>query len=278
MTEQGETIAQKYANHITAVHNLELLMAGTTGATLSHFRTERKSHPLAPVMDRLATTSVRAYEELIETEGFIEFYGQATPIDVIESSRIGSRPARRTGRRTLGDLRAIPWVFSWSQSRFYLSGWFGVGSALEELHREDAAAFEALQNEVSAWPPLRYLINNVSTSVLTADLEIMRRYAALVEDEGLRARVFGLIEAEFLRTRLVLERLYAAPLAQRRPLISRILGLRQPGLARLHAQQIALLTRWRELRRAGDEPAAAQALIPLLVTVNAIASGLRTTG
>jgi len=279
MTEQGETIAQKYANHISAVHNLELLLAGATGATLTHLRTEKKQHPLAPTMDRLAAASRRAYEALIDTEGFIEFYGQATPIDVIESSRIGSRPARRSGRRSLADLRAIPWVFSWSQSRFYLSGWFGVGSALEELEREDAAAFEELQNHLSSWPPLRYLVDNVSTSILTADLELMRGYAALVANADLRERVFGVIEAEFRRTLRMLEQLFCVALEQRRPLISKMLALRQPGLARLHRQQIALLRHWREVVAQGsDEATAHQALVPLLVTVNAIASGLRTTG
>jgi len=279
MTEQGETIAQKYGNHITAVHNLELLLAGAAGATLTHLRTEKKQHPLAPTMDQLAASSRRAYEALIETDGFIEFYGQATPIDVIESSRIGSRPARRSGRRSLADLRAIPWVFSWSQSRFYLSGWFGVGSALEALARDDHAAFEELQNHLTSWPPLRYLINNVSTSILTADLEIMRSYADLVGDAALRDRVFGIIEAEYRRTQRMLEQLFAVPLEQRRPLISKMLALRQPGLARLHRQQVTLLRRWREVRaQGGDEAAASEALVPLLVTVNAIASGLRTTG
>ncbi|HEX8310557.1 MAG TPA: phosphoenolpyruvate carboxylase, partial [Chthoniobacteraceae bacterium] len=208
MTEQGESIAQKYGNHITAVHNLELLLAGVTGATLSHWRTRKERHRLAPTMDRLAASSRRAYEALINAPDFVSFYSEATPIDVIESSRIGSRPARRTAKRTLGDLRAIPWVFSWSQARFYLSGWFGVGSALEELQRDDMKAFEALQNEHASWPPLRYLINNVSTSILTADVELMREYAGLVEDVELRESIFGVIEAEFFRTKKMLEDLF----------------------------------------------------------------------
>lgn len=278
MTEQGETIAQKYANHITAVHNLELLLAGTAGVTLAHLRKERKLHPLAEVMDRLAASSRTTYEKLIAEEGFIEFYGEATPIDVIESSRIGSRPSRRSGRRTLEDLRAIPWVFSWSQSRFYLSGWFGVGSALEELLNDDPVAFEALQNEIGSWPMMRYLIHNVSTSLLTVDLEIMRSYSALVQNVELRDRMFSIIESEYTRTRRMIEQLYGGTLAQRRPVMSKMLGLRQPGLALLHKQQIKMLQHWREMKAAGNEDAAAKALIPLLVTVNAIASGLRTTG
>ena len=278
MTEQGETIAQKYGNHITAVHNLELLQAGVTGATIAHWRTKKVRHPLSGTMDRLADSSREAYEALINAPDFITFYSQATPIDVIESSRIGSRPARRTGKRSLADLRAIPWVFSWSQARFYLSGWFGVGSALESLQQNDSAAFDALQNEIASWPPLRYLIDNVSTSLLTADLEVMRQYAALVEDRALCETIFGTIEAEYLRTRRVLEALCGATLIERRPLISHMLGLREPGLRVLHRQQLELLAAWRAASAGARDQDAEKLLIPLLVSVNAIASGLRTTG
>ena len=277
LTEQGETIAQKYANHITAVHNLELLLAGVTGTTLSHSQRRREPHPLEPVMDTLAVASRRAYDALIDADGFIEFFSQATPIDVIEASRIGSRPARRTGRRSLADLRAIPWVFSWSQSRFYLSGWFGVGSALEGLLRADPAAFEALREALTTWPPFRYLVTNVSTSLLTADLTVMHEYAALVSDAEVCERILGMIDAEFRRSSEMVERLFGQRMAERRARLSRVLRLRESGLAMLHRRQIALLRDWRA-RSADKDPAAGQLLIELLETVNAIASGLRTTG
>lgn len=277
MTEQGETIAQKYANHITAVFDLELLLAGVTAATLRHRHSKKEIDPLTPVMDRLAKTSRAAYEELLKTDGFLAFFAQATPIDVIEASRIGSRPARRTGKRSLGDLRAIPWVFSWSQSRFYLSGWYSVGSALEELMQNDPASFEDICRRSSTSPPLRYLLTNVSTSLLIADVDVMREYAGLVEDHEVRDRIFGMIEAEFLRTQRMIERVFGAPVAERRPRLSHVLGFRRSGLRMLHRQQIGFLRKWRALQAAGD-PAADQVLIELLVTVNAIASGLRTTG
>jgi phosphoenolpyruvate carboxylase len=277
MTEQGETIAQKYANYITAVHNLELLLAGVTGTSIGSILRDDIPAGMHPVMGRLTETSRSAYEALIQTDGFLAFFRQATPIDVIESSRIGSRPSRRSGQQSLDDLRAIPWVFSWSQARFYLPSWFGVGSALEELIAADAHAFELLCRHASTWPPLRYLLMNVSTSVLQADLALMRAYAHLVDDASIREHVFGVIEAEFDRTRRMVEKVFGADLLARRPRLARVLQLRQPGLAMLHRRQIELLRRWRADDRSAD-PASDPTFIELLVTVNAIASGLRTTG
>lgn len=274
MTEQGETIAQKYANRLNAAYNLELLIAGVTGATLRHWHNEKQSHSLEPVMDQLAEKSHQAYEKLIQTEGFVSFFRQATPIDAIEASRIGSRPARRTGQQTIADLRAIPWVFSWGQARFYLSGWYGVGTALEWLLTEDPATFETVQEQNFIWSPLHYIISNAATSIATADLEIMRQYAALVEDDTIRQRVMGLIETEHQRTQQMLEKIYDGPLSERRPNVHQLLTLRQQGLRILHHQQLELLQQWR-----GGSEAEKQDLLPqLLLTVNAIASGLRTTG
>ena len=277
MTEQGETIAQKYANHITAVRNLELLLTGITSSSLGHTRRDDAPHPLMPVIDRLMEASRATYESLLQTDGFLEFFSHATPIDVIESSRIGSRPARRSGRHSVADLRAIPWVFSWSQARFYLPGWYAVGTALEQLMSADPAAFEAFREAAPHWAPLRYLLMNVSTSVLQADLEVMRAYAQLVDDREIRERIFGLIEAEFLRTHRMLEKVFGADLLARRPRLARVLQLRHRGLEMLHRQQIALLRRWRSEEHDGDH-SSDPLFIELLVTVNAIASGLRTTG
>ena len=277
MTEQGETIAQKYANRLTAAFHLELLLAGATHARLLHGHTPPQESGLGAHMDRLALLSRQAYEALIKAEGFFTFFRQATPIDVIESSRIGSRPARRTGQPSLADLRAIPWVFSWSQARFYLSGWYGLGTALDALQTEDPAAFALLRSEFLDWPPLHYIISNAATSLATADLALMREYASLVEDAGVRGRILGMIEQEYARTRALLELLYGGPLAERRPNVARPLHMRQAALRVLHAQQIALLRRWRTL--GPDESAQSESLVlELLVTVNAIASGLGTTG
>lgn len=278
ITEQGEVIAQKYANRITAAYNLELLLAGVTRSTLLDQHYPEMAHPLDPIMDRLAERSRQTYSALLHTEGFLTFFRQATPIDVIEASRIGSRPARRTGQHTLADLRAIPWVFSWGQARFYLSGWYGAGSAIEELRIHDPSAFAMLQQHLLTWPPLHYILSNIATSIATADIEIMREYAALVEDTSLRERVFDIIVSEFERTRQMLELIYGGTLADRRPNIHGMLQMRREALRALHQQQIGLLQHWRNLQHQGDH-AAAEALLPrLLLTVNAIASALGSTG
>ena len=273
LTEQGETIAQKYANRLNAAYNLELLTAGTTGATSRHRHTENEEHPLEPVLDTLAEKSRTAYQQLLDTDRFVSFFRRATPIDAIEASRIGSRPALRTGRQTLADLRAIPWVFSWSQARFYLSGWYGTGTALEWLRDEHPSTFETVKEQNFVWSPLHYVISNAATSLATADPNIMQAYAELVEDSRLRSRVMAQIEDEYDRTRQMLEHIYSGPLSEERPNVQHFLDLRQQGLKTLHHQQIDLLQQWRANADENED------ILPtLLMTVNAIANGLGTTG
>jgi phosphoenolpyruvate carboxylase len=272
VTEQGETISQKYANRITAEHNLELLLAGAAAAAIGTSATRAEPHELEPVMDRLAASSRETYVELVASDRFIEFFRQATPIDVIERSSIGSRPARRTGRATIADLRAIPWVFAWSQSRFFLSGWFGLGSALSALRTDDAESYRRIVGNAFDWPPLHYIISNAATSVMMTDVDVMERYAGLVADGSLRADMMGRILEERERTMTVLEEIYGGPLEVRRPNIARTLELREPALRPLHQLQVRLLGEWR--RRPDDE----LLLGDLLATVNAIAGGLGSTG
>ena len=278
MTEQGETIAQKYAHLGSATYHTELLVASVAAATARHHRSQAAPAPDPELLQKLADWSREAYRELLQQQGFIEFYRSATPIDALENARIGSRPARRTGRATLDDLRAIPWVFSWTQSRFYLPGWYGAGSALERLLHEQPAAFEKLAGQIRATAFLRYLITNIDSSLASANPELMCDYAALVPDAALRERFLGLILGEFDRTQRALRELFQQPLAARRPRMARTLAIREEPLKVLHSQQITLLRLWREHLAAGNQTAA-EALIPdLLISVNAISSGLRTTG
>jgi len=278
VTEQGETIAQKYANLGTATYNLELLLAGTAATALKH-RQKRAGHEdLHPLVERLSQRSQEAYEALLHDEQFIAYFSEATPIDAVEHATIGSRPSRRSGKRTLNDLRAIPWVFSWNQSRHYLPGWYGLGTALEEMLKNDKAAFAKLAERANGWPFLRYVLTNVETNLTSANLELMREYAALVGDTKVRDRIFGLISEEHQRTMRMLDLAFGSPLAQRRPRMHRTLKLRDAGLRALHLHQIAILRRWRGLRASGDQAGADGLLPTLLLTINAIASGLRTTG
>ncbi|AHM05429.1 Phosphoenolpyruvate carboxylase [Roseibacterium elongatum DSM 19469] len=278
MTEQGETIAQKYANRVTAAHHLELLMAGTLGATL-HPRTDPPE--LLAAMDFLAETSFAAWRALVEAEGFLEFFAEATPIDVIEQSRHGSRPARRTGKRSLTDLRAIPWVFAWNQARFLLPGWYGLGTALERLQTEAPDQFAALVNakaEATRWPPIHFLVSNAATALARADTAQMQAYAGLVQDREVAERFLSRILAEHARTGAMLGTIYGAPLAEIRPEVQQGLDRRHAALVPLHAKQRKLLMQWRAAQTAGDEKAAGDQVHDLLLTVNAIAAGIGATG
>lgn len=278
LTEQGETIAQKYAHQPTAIYNLELFLAGTMRKSLSDRRENGAAHPLEGTLDRLATWARDEYTRLLHSDGFVTFFRQATPIDAIEQSRIGSRPSRRSGQSSLKDLRAIPWVFAWGQSRFYLSGWYGIGSALKRLEQQSPEAIDQMKEQLLTWAPLHYLVSNVATSATAVDVVVMQQYADLVEDKVLRNRIMGFIENELTLTRDMMQRLYGGPLMEQRPNVQRMIELRSDGLRILHRQQIELLKTWRAYMKMG-ETAQAESMTPrLLLTVNAIASGLGTTG
>ena len=196
LTEQGETIAQKYANGTTANFNLELLLAGTAGdhAALGGTAAFRVAGGIGQPV--LVATSREVYEGLLREPEFMEFYSQATPIDALEQSSIGSRPSRRTGQRTLADLRAIPWVFSWNQARFYLPGLVRGRERAGPVARRGCRGFAELCSTLDGgWPFFRYVLMNVETNLASADREIMSQYAGLVGNEAVRASFLGRIMA-----------------------------------------------------------------------------------
>ncbi|MEL6186644.1 MAG: phosphoenolpyruvate carboxylase, partial [Myxococcota bacterium] len=277
VTEQGETIRQKYANPMTAGHHIELLLASKLGSRGLDAKGRTDPEALVALMDRLAASSRQTYTDLLNAEGFVPFFERCTPIDAIENSRIGSRPSRRPGERKLSNLRAIPWVFAWNQARFVLPGWYGLGSALAGLRAEDPEGFELIRKakrEESRWAPVHYLISNAATAWATASLPVMRSYAELAEGSPNAEVLFERIVDEFERTRGGLEAIYGAPLDQVRPKIHRIVSRRSEALKPLHHRQIQLLRTWR-----AAEAEAAEALVPpLLRTINAISSGLGATG
>jgi phosphoenolpyruvate carboxylase len=278
VTEQGEVIGQKFGNLPTAIFNLELMMAGVVYATVRGNADTKEDPDFFSICEKLSTYSADAYRSLVAADGFLDFWGEATPIDALERSFIGSRPSRRSGKRNFEDLRAIPWVFSWTQSRFYLPGWYGIGSALEQLKREDAKAFSTLCERVERWPLVRYVIYNAETSLASADKAIMGEYAALVTDESLRETYYTRIVEEYERTESYIDELLGAPRAIRRPRLVKTLDMRAEGLRRMHARQIQLLRKWRGLRER-EQDAEAEALFPsLLLSINGIAGAERTTG
>lgn len=278
LTEQGETIAQKYANKINAVYNLELLVAGVSGqSVLQHF-TPATENPYIETLTLLAEDSRGFYSDLVTDPDFIQFFSEATPIDAIEQSKIGSRPARRTGKRTLADLRAIPWVFSWSQARYHLTSWYGVGYALEKLMNENEDAFNALKKAAKSDPVVRYLLTNVDTSIAATDEEIMFHYAQLVQDEKIREKIWQMIIGELHRIKKMLNILLERSLEQRRTNHYYSNMLRAKAMEQLHDNQINLLRTWRKQKADGQLHEAENSLLGILLTINAIAGALRHTG
>ena len=277
LTEQGETIAQKYANKVNAAYNLELLSASALNKTAMDAKNDRAFHPNADIIEKLAQASKRNYEAMMNEDGFIPFFRQATPIDAIEKSKIGSRPAKRTGASSVQDLRAIPWVFSWSQARYNMTSWFGVGSAFEELLNESPGEYQRIKESLKTDPFLRYVITNVDTGVSSASETLMKEYAALVEENDVREKFLGIYLGELQLTKKHLGELISRSIQERRKNHYHSTQLRAGLMEPLHRRQISLLKKWRaELKSGAAE--AEQTQIEIMLTINAIAGAMRSTG
>ncbi len=276
LTEQGETINQKYANLVNAVYNIELLTAGTTLHTIFQKKMSALGHPLTALFEHMAKFSTEIYKKLTHHPDFIAFFLQATPIDAIELSKIGSRPSRRSGKKSLADLRAIPWVFSWSQSRFNITGWYGTGSTLENIKLTMPKDYELFRSLVKSDAFVRYVLTNVDTSLAATDENIMQNYAELVTDLRVRESIMTLILNELEKTRTHLADLLGRPMHERRKNHYFSTKLRAEALTHLHINQIELLKTWRAQREQGTESEAT--VMELLHSISAIASALQTTG
>ncbi len=280
MTEQGETIAQKYANLSNATYNIELLIACAAATAAKHQHGKAIEDPCISIMPKLSEGSEAAYQKLLKTEGFIPFYREATIIDALENSRIGSRPSRRTGKKdfSLDDLRAIPWVFSWTQARFYLTGWYGVGSALNSIKQNNSADYQALKDGLKGSKFLQYALTSVETNLASANRELMIAYGDLCTDQALKERFMGIILTEFDLTKELLSDIFEGEFEERRPRMSKTLDIREEPLKVLHYQQVELIKQWRELKAKNQEKEAEELFPKILLSINAISSGLRTTG
>lgn len=277
LTEQGETISQKYSNLVTSTYNLEMLTSGVFGYSM---RRNRKplDEAIVPIIDMLSAKSSEKYSSLLHKDNFMKFYREATPIDVLENSRIGSRPSRRTGVANLDDLRAIPWVFSWSQSRFFIPGWYGAGSAFEYLMNEQPDFYKQFVDSVSQSPFLCYVLTNIEASVYSSHTKIMKAYGDLVQDPALKDDFMGNIMTEYDKTRALIKDVLGKPITERRPFFSSTVAIRNEPLMGIHEKQISLIKEWRSLRDANDNDGAGKVLPDILLTINAIAGGLKTTG
>lgn len=279
LTEQGETIERKYANRINAAYNLELLLAGTWAKEVTGLQAQPENqHPMAEALEWMAQTSREAYAQLLQEEGFMTFFRQATPIDALEASRIGSRPARRTGAHTLKDLRAIPWVFSWSQCRYNITSWYGVGTTLELMQQQRPEDYAALRRAAVTDPFLSYVLTNVDTSLLVTDEQIMELYAGLVRETDIRQKFLGLFLNELALVRKHLQGLFGTDYEARKERMAGALALKHHLMLPLHQKQVALLKEWRIAKKEDMEDEAEGILLSLLLTINALSSAMGYTG
>ena len=268
VTEQGEVIAAKYGTRQSAAANLEAMAAATIVASLRPRPLDMRERFSAAARS-ISESSFRAYRSLVyETEGFNRFFRQMTPIAEIAELKIGSRPASRTPSDRIDDLRAIPWVFSWSQARTMLPGWFGVGTGLQSLGDEGL-----LRELFHTWSFMQVALANVEMVLAKSNLSIASRYAELVPDRQLSAALFGRISDEWQRTHdMVLTVTGQARLLERNPALDASIRLRLPYIEPLNLLQIELLRR----HRSGEtDPRIAEGI---QLSINAIATALRNSG
>jgi phosphoenolpyruvate carboxylase len=268
ITEQGEVLNWKYSDRVLAERNLELMIAASLEALLRPGRPKLEAEWMR-AMDRMSEDAFAYYVENVrDNPDILSYFEQATPAMEFDLAKIGSRPARRTATRSLVELRAIPWVFGWMQSRHGLPGWFGVGYALERFREK-----ELLSTMLAEFPLFTDLIRNVEMGMAKCDLSIARLYAELVEDAALRDRVFGLISEEFTRTReAILHVTNQRELLETNRVLARSIRLRNPYVDPMSLIQVELLRR----KRAGENtPELNDALA---ATINGISAGLRNTG
>lgn len=274
LTEQGEVIAAKYSNADVGRRNLEVLAAATLEATLLSAEGAHRAQ-YADAMEELSRHAYQAYRRLVyETDGFERYFWESTVIGEIAHLNIGSRPAFRASSMRLADLRAIPWVFSWSQCRLMLPGWYGFGSAVMAwLAAHPRGGMARLQEMYRKWPFFQMILSNMEMVLAKADIATASRYAKLVEDPKLAQAIFALLRAEWRRTiDALLKVTRQATLLERNPLLAQSIRYRFPYLDPLNHLQIELLKR----HRAGDTDELIVKGIHL--TINGIAAGLRNSG
>jgi phosphoenolpyruvate carboxylase len=275
LTEQGEVLNWKYADSVFAEWNLELMIAASVEA-LTLPGQEQSPHPARweEAIEEMSGQAYRIYRrEIAENPDVLEYFEQATPVNELDTARIGSRPARRTKGRRLEDLRAIPWVFGWMQSRHAVPAWFGVGHALEQFASAGPGHEQLLRQITRGFPMFSDLVRNVEIGMAKADLGIARVYSGLVKSATLRNRVFSMLEEEFLRSRRMILRVTGQrELLGRNRVLARSIRLRNPYVDPMSLIQVELLRRKQQGEKSTDFE------YPLGATINGIAAGLHNTG
>jgi phosphoenolpyruvate carboxylase len=285
ITEQGEVLNFKYADEVLAERNLELMIAASLDALARPNARDPQGHftgVLKPewesAFNELSELSYGFYRKrILEDPGVVTYFEQSTPVGELENAKIGSRPARRNSSPQLSDLRAIPWVFGWTQSRLLVPAWFGVGYAVEQYLGETSAPAAdrpaLLRTMAREFPLFIDLIRNVEMALGKVDLATARLYSALVPDAALRERIYDMFEAEFHRSvRAVLAVTGQKELLQSNQVLARSIKLRNPYVDPMHLIQVDMLRR----KRAGEDTPEVNRAIA--ATISGISAGLRNTG
>jgi phosphoenolpyruvate carboxylase len=277
LTEQGEVLAERYDDMHVAYRHLEQVTFATLVA--SNIPRPVVRAEWRELMDSLAEHSLKSYRTLVETPGFIEFFGEATPIEEIENLPIASRPSRRTGQRTLNDLRAIPWVFAWTQNRCLIPAWYGLGTALSDVKYNKRSEWQTILEMYRQWPFFQATIDNAATALAKADMYVGQCYSELCTNEEQRRQIWMLIASERDRSRqTILDIVGGAELLATTPWFQSSIEIRNPDIDPLNLIQIELLQRRRRLD-VSSEQAEIQRLRDLLrLSVQGVAAGMRTTG
>ncbi len=269
ITEQGEVITSKYGDPSNAARNLETLVAATLEATLL----PAMQDPDIALMNALSEQSFAHYRALITRNGFIDYFLQTSPIEQIASLNLGSRPASRKTLARIQDLRAIPWVFSWTQNRLMLPAWYGFGTAVAKLCESDPSSLHKLQDHAQNNPFFRTMLSNMEQVMAKTDLTLAEHYAALSENSADGAAIFATIKDEYQRSRqALLDILQVEELLLDNRALARSLALRIPYLNALGGLQVALLKKLRQ------DPNNQHVLQMVHQTINGVAQGLRNTG
>jgi phosphoenolpyruvate carboxylase len=282
ITEQGEVLNWKYADPVLAEWNLELMIAASLETLTRHNHQNQQSQgdqsqPPTRWEEAIEEMSEEAYRlyrrEIADNPDVLEYFEQATPVNELDTARIGSRPSRRARGRRLEDLRAIPWVFGWMQSRHAVPAWFGIGHALEQFAKSGPGHEQLLRQIARGFPVFSELLRNVELGMAKADLGIAHNYSGLVKNAALRNRVFSMLEEEFLRSRRMILRVTGQrELLSRNRVLARSIRLRNPYVDPMSLIQVELLRR----KQLGAQ--ASELEYPLGATINGIAAGLHNTG
>jgi phosphoenolpyruvate carboxylase len=274
ITEQGEVLNWKYADPVLAEWNLELMIAASLETLTRHQEQQSQHSHWEEAIEEMSQEAYRFYRrEIADNPGVLEYFEQATPVNELDTARIGSRPSRRTKGRRLEDLRAIPWVFGWMQSRHAVPAWFGVGHALQQFAKSGPGHEQLLRQIARGFPVFSELLRNVELGMAKADLGIARDYSGLVRNAALRKRVFSMLEEEFLRSRRMILRVTGQrELLGRNRVLARSIRLRNPYVDPMSLIQVELLRRKQQGQQNSDLE------YPLGATINGIAAGLHNTG